>query len=47
MTPEKKADIAERYGWLEGERETLQRDISERQRRIKSEETLAWCQGSQ
>ena len=43
MTPEKKADIAERYGWREGEREALQRDISERQRRIKSEETLAWC----
>ena len=34
MTPEKRADIAERYGWQEGEREALQRDMAERERRI-------------
>ena len=43
MTPEKKADIAERYGWQEGERDALQRDISERKRRDAHDEAVAWA----
>ena len=43
MTPEKRADIAERYGWQEGEREALQREMAERAARIKRDEALAWC----
>ena len=43
MTPEKRAEIAERYGWQEGEREAMQRDISERQRRDAHDEAVAWA----
>ena len=43
-TPEKRADIAERFGWQEGEREALQREMIERAQRIARDETLRWCQ---
>ena len=43
MTPEKRAEITERYGWQEGEREALQRDMAERRRRDTHDEALAWA----
>ena len=43
MTPEKRADIAERYGWQEGEREAMQRDMAERRRRDAHDEMVAWA----
>ena len=39
-TPEKRADIAERFGWQEGEREALQREMTEWAQRIARDETL-------
>lgn len=36
-------EIAERYGWAEGEREQAEREIAARAERSKRDETLAWC----
>ena len=36
-------EVAEIYGWQEGEREAMQREMAEQQARAKRDETLEWC----
>ena len=42
-TEDERADVVERYGLAEGERESIAAELAERAQRIASDEILAWA----